>query len=93
MFGILVLLFDQPLQAGPLNAFNWSVEAISKRWTCDVIDAGVPVANAVTGAFTQRVPPEAPGTRVNYRPPPFDVLNGDGVPALAFEDFPLTPFP
>ena len=88
--GVMVLHFDRALEPAILDKLNWEVHQGGWAWSCAVARSGLPFANTVEGNFVKTALPAAPGTRVNYRPPPFDVTGTTGVPAAGFLNFPLT---
>lgn len=83
----LVVTFDRPLQAGSLDASNWSWRFGNTLYSgtdAVAVDEDVVLSGAPSGAqFGADV--------VNYSPPPFDVVAQDapGLPAEGFSDFPV----
>lgn len=90
--GCLVLDFDRPLQATPLDLANWALTANLQDWTALTMQAGAPGAHQVTGTYAPALASPA-ADRVSYSPPPHDVVSLAGTPAIAFVNFPLTLLP
>lgn len=92
---LIVVNFDQPLVAGPLNAANWEghsdIGAGLDKWT----PVGVPQAVASRVQFiSQTLAPSFVTDQVDYRAPPFDVIGlVGGLPAAAFTGFLMTQVP
>lgn len=77
--------FDKILQSGALDAANWSFRATGNSFAGLTAVAAGAIVSGTSGP-----PVEDAGSDVaNYGPPPFDVLDAEQRPALAFSDFPL----
>lgn len=90
--GTLILDFDRPLLAGPVDALNWQVADNGWSHASLVVTAGAPGPHQVTGVFAPQFPGLA-GTFCSYQPPPFDVRSLAGTPAAAIGRFDLIPLP
>lgn len=88
---VLVMDFDRPLIAGPVDAANWSVHHATTKYNGAVATAATPGPHQVTVQLFPGFPPPSPGSRAYYNPPPFDVRSLSGSPAALFADFPITP--
>lgn len=71
-----------------LDAANWWARINGKL---QVVSAANAVANVVSLMVADGADDAGPNV-VAYRPPPYDVVGTNGVPAPAFEDFPVTVF-
>jgi len=83
----IIVTFNHPLNAGALNAANWT--ARRTLWNYHAV-AALAAGNTVTLTMVQDAP-SGGADQVNYAPPPFDVTAGPRrVPAAAFAGYPLT---
>ncbi len=80
------ILFNEPLQPGPLNPANWWGRVDDTRWNCVTADA---VGSQVNLTVVDLNPDPGPDG-VTFSPPPNDVLDLTGNPAAAFIDFPFS---
>lgn len=83
----MVVTFDRLLQAGSLEATNWTWLFGGKQYTA--VDAAAAGDDVVLNGAPSGV--EIGPDVVNYAPPPFDVVAQDppGLSAKAFSDFPV----
>jgi len=83
----IIVTFNHPLNAGPLDPTNWSAVHLLFKQACT---SAVAASNTVTLTMAPGAPTLDPNT-VTYAPPPYDVTAGPrAVPAAAFAGFPLT---
>lgn len=84
------MTFDRTLRPAALNAGNWLLKlaAFERVGAAPVTSSG-----AIVNGATAPGAPIPGGPAISYRPPPFDVLSSFGIPAPAFEDFPLAILP
>lgn len=85
----IALQWSIPIVDAPvLDVANWWARINNKLQVVSAVNA---VANVVTLSVTDGAVDVGPDV-VSYRPPPYDVVGTNGVPAPAFEDYPVVVF-
>lgn len=83
----LEVTFDQPLAPGVPDLSNWTFRFAGTRYSC-ILPASIS-DNKVTLQGSNQGPDPGPDV-CTYSPPPFDIENLEGAPAVAFTNFPIT---
>lgn len=83
--GVWSVQFDKPLSSGALDPLNWTFVATN---TAFAASSAAAAGDTVSGASTNEGP-FFDSDRVDYAPPPNDVIDLQGRPAASFGNFPL----
>lgn len=84
----VVVDFDGPLTAGPLDTANWFIRRLNQGWPTPSVAAAAAAVTITLGAPGW---PNPGFDSVSYRPPPFDLLSATGQPSAGFDHYPITP--